>query len=105
MKELTVQEFKQMLDGKENIQVIDVREPSEYSAANIKGELIPLATIPHNVFKVSRDKKVIVYCRSGKRSENAIRFLEANHGFENLYNLKGGILAYKNEIDGTLRVS
>jgi adenylyltransferase/sulfurtransferase len=105
MKEVSVQELKQMIDNKENIQVIDVRETGEFNAANIQGELIPLGTIPQNVDKISKDKKVIVHCRSGKRSANAISFLEGNHGFENLYNLKGGIIAWKNEIDDSLDVS
>lgn len=104
MKEVTVKELKQMLDNKENIQVIDVREPNEFNAANIKGELIPLNSVPENVEKISKDKKVIVHCKSGKRSENAIKFLETNHGFQNLYNLKGGILAWKAEIDNGLNV-
>ncbi|MBX9853166.1 MAG: rhodanese-like domain-containing protein [Cytophagaceae bacterium] len=105
MKEVTVQELKAMIDNKEDIQIIDVREPGEFNAANIRGELIPLNTVPQNVSKFSKDKKVIVHCRSGKRSANAISFLEANHGFQNLYNLKGGILAWKNEIDNSLNVS
>lgn len=105
MKEITVQELKQMQDNNEDFQLIDVREPNEYNAANLGGELIPLNTVPQNVGKISKTKKVVVHCRSGKRSENAIRFLEGNFGFENLYNLKGGILAYKNEVDGNLNVS
>ncbi|MFN3405477.1 MAG: rhodanese-like domain-containing protein [Cytophagaceae bacterium] len=105
MKEISVKELKELLDKGEDIQVIDVREPSEFQAANIGGILIPLATVPQNVDKFSKNKKVVVHCRSGKRSENAIRFLETNHGFNNLYNLTGGILAYKKEIDPTLNVS
>lgn len=105
MKEISVQELKEMLDKNEDFQIIDVREPQEYQDANINGKHIPLAAIPQNVDKVSKDKKVIIHCRSGKRSENAVRFLETNFGFENLYNLKGGILAWKNEIDDSLNVS
>jgi adenylyltransferase/sulfurtransferase len=105
MKEITVQELKKMQESKEDFQLIDVREPNEYNAANLGGELIPLNAVPQNVGKFSKDKKVVVYCRSGKRSENAIRFLEGNFGFQNLYNLKGGILAWKNEIDNSLNVS
>lgn len=104
MKSITVKELKEMLDKGEDFQLIDVREPSEYDAANLKGVFIPLATIPQNVEKISKEKKVIVHCRSGKRSANAISFLENNHGYTNLYNLEGGILAYKNEIDDTLNV-
>ena len=104
MNEITVTELKKLKENKEDFQLIDVREPSEYDAANLQGELIPLSTIPQNQDKIAKDKKVVIMCRSGNRSGQAIRFLE-NLGFENLYNLKGGILAYKAEIDPTLRVS
>jgi len=104
MNEITVKELLQLRENKEDFQLIDVREPSEYEAANLRGELIPLATIPQNQDKIAKDKKVVIMCRSGNRSGQAVRFLE-NLGFTNLYNLKGGILAYKAEIDPTLRVS
>lgn len=104
MKSITVKELKEMMDRGEDFQLIDVREQSEYDAANLKGVFIPLATVPINVEKISKDKKVIVLCRSGKRSANAISFLENNHGYTNLYNLEGGIVAYKNEIDNSLNV-
>ena len=51
---------------------------------------------------ISKDKKVIVHCRSGARSANAIGFLEQQHGYTNLYNLSGGILAWAAEIDPTM---
>lgn len=100
MKEITVQELKEMQDNNESFQFIDVREPYEYEEANMNAELIPLGDIPDSVDKVKRDQKVVVHCRSGKRSANAIKWLEENHKFENLYNLKGGILAYQQEIEG-----
>ncbi|WP_028980079.1 rhodanese-like domain-containing protein [Sporocytophaga myxococcoides] len=102
MKEISVTELKELIDKGENFQLIDVREPGEFQAANLGGELIPLATVPQNVAKFSKDKMVVVHCRSGKRSGDAIRFLETNFGYTNLYNLKGGILAYKAEIDPSL---
>lgn len=105
VKEISVTELKELLDNNADIQVIDVREPAEFEDANIGGELIPLATVPNNIGKISKDKQVIVHCRSGKRSENAIKFLESNFGFTNLYNLKGGILAWKQEIDENLEVN
>ena len=105
VKEISVTELKAAIDSHENIQIIDVREPNEYDAAAIGGTLIPLGTLPDHVSEIAKDKKVIIHCRSGKRSENAIRFLESNFGFENLYNLKGGILAWKAEIDPSLNVS
>lgn len=102
MKEITVQELKQMMDSGEDFQLIDVRESYEYEEANINGELIPLGEIMSNADKISREKKVIMQCRSGARSATAVRQLEAAHGFDNLYNLRGGILAYINEIDSSI---
>jgi sulfur-carrier protein adenylyltransferase/sulfurtransferase len=99
MKEITVQELKQKLDNKEDIQLVDVRQPHENELSNIGGELIPLATVLDNADKISKDKPVVVYCRSGARSGSAILALERQFGFTNLYNLKGGILAWAREID------
>ena len=99
MKEITVTELKALKDKGADFQLIDVRETYEADIAEIGGELIPLGTVPQNVDKFSKDKQVVVHCRSGKRSGDAIAWLEANHGFTNLYNLKGGILAWADEID------
>lgn len=99
MKEVTVQELKEMMDSKADFQLIDVREPHEYDICNINGELIPQGEIPANVDKIAKDKKVIIHCRSGARSGNMVQWLENNHKLTNLYNLKGGILAWAREID------
>ena len=99
MKEITVKELKALMDNGADFQLIDVREQHEAEIAEIGAELIPLGTVPENVDKFAKDKQVVVHCRSGARSGNAIQWLEANHGFENLYNLKGGILAWADEID------
>jgi rhodanese-related sulfurtransferase len=99
MKEVTVQELKALMDSKADFQLIDVREPHEYDFCNLGGELIPQAEIPHNVDKISREKQVVMQCRSGGRSGNMVAWLEKNHGFTNLYNLKGGILAWADQID------
>jgi adenylyltransferase/sulfurtransferase len=102
MKEVTVQELKQMLDANEDIQLIDVREPHEVDIASINGQLIPMGTIMSHLDEISRDKKVIVHCRSGARSGSVVQALENQHGFTNLYNLKGGILAWAREIDSSV---
>ena len=104
MKEITVQQLKEMQDNKEDFQLIDVREPHEFESANLGGELIPLATVLENKSKISKDKKVIIHCRSGARSGNAVQLLEAELGHENLYNLKGGIMAYAAQVDNSLKV-
>lgn len=102
VKEVTVEELKGLLANGGNVQVIDVREPYEYEIANIGAELIPLGTVTDQVAKISSDRQVVVHCRSGKRSADAIRKLEDEFGFQNLYNLKGGILAWAEEIDTEL---
>ncbi len=102
VKEITVQELKQLFDSKADFQLIDVREDYEFEIANLGGELIPLGTVLQHVDKINKDKQVVVHCRSGKRSADAIRVLEERFGFDNLYNLKGGILAYADQIDNSL---
>jgi len=101
VKEVNVHDLKRMKDAEEDFQLIDVREPYEYNIVHLDGELIPLGEIENNLGKITRDKKVVVHCRSGKRSEKVIRLLE-KQGFDNLYNLKGGILAYAEEVDTKL---
>jgi adenylyltransferase/sulfurtransferase len=102
MKEVTVQELKALKDSNANFQLIDVRESHEVDICEIGGELIPQGEIPHNVDKIAKDKQVIIHCRSGARSGNMVKWLETNHGFTNLYNLKGGILAWAKEIDTSM---
>lgn len=100
--EITVQQLQNWQDKGEDFQLIDVREPHEYEIANINGELIPLNHVTENANRIASDKRVVIHCRSGKRSEDAIKKLKDEFGFDNLYNLKGGILAYANEIDHSL---
>ena len=102
MKTVTVQDLKSMMDNKEVFQLIDVREQNEFDFVNMGAELIPLSVIADNIDKFNKDKKVIVHCRSGARSANVIALLEAQHGYDNLYNLTGGILAWAKEIDTSL---
>ncbi|MEM1001469.1 MAG: molybdopterin-synthase adenylyltransferase MoeB [Bacteroidota bacterium] len=102
VKEITVHELEQLKSQGKDYQLIDVREPYEYEIAEMGGELIPLDSVVDNVERIASDKQVIVHCRSGVRSANAIRALEDKFGFNNLYNLKGGILAYADEVDSSL---
>ena len=94
VKEITVEEFDEWKLNGEDIQLIDVREPSEYAEVNMGALLIPLGSVSENSDKIDRNKKVVVHCKLGGRSAKAIRELEEKFGFTNLYNLKGGITAY-----------
>ena len=102
MKEIDVKQLKGMFDSKEDFQLIDVRETHEVEIASIGGTHIPMGEIMDHAAEIARDKKVVIHCRSGKRSAAVIQALEAEHKFNNLYNLKGGILAYADEIDQSL---
>lgn len=102
VKEITVQELHTFQSNGSDFQLIDVREPYEHEICNLNGELIPLGEIEDSADKIASDKKVIIHCRSGKRSADAIKILESKYQFKNLYNLKGGILAYADEIDNSL---
>lgn len=104
MKEISVQELKEKKDKGEDFQLIDVREDFEYEMSNLGGVLIPLGGILIETEKIDKDKLVVVMCRSGKRSAAAIMQLEQQHGFTNLHNLQGGILAWAAEIDPTINV-
>jgi len=104
MKEISVQELKQKIDHNEDFQLIDVRETFEYEVSNLDGENIPLGGILIEADKIATNKPVIIQCRSGKRSAAAIMQLEQIHGFTNLYNLKGGILAWQEAFDPNMPV-
>ena len=103
MKEVSVQELKEKRDAGEDFQLIDVREDFEYEMSNLGGLLIPLGGILIETEKIDKDKPVVIMCRSGKRSAAAIMQLE-QRGYTNLYNLKGGILAWADEIDPSISV-
>ncbi len=103
MKEINVNELKALKDDGKEFELIDVREPHEVDIAEIGGQLIPMGTVPQHLDQFPKDKQIIVYCRSGQRSANVVRWLEANHGYENIYNLKGGILAWADEIDPSVQ--
>ncbi len=103
MKEITVQELKTKLDNGEDIQLIDVRENNEREFTNIGGDHIVMSSIVENINKINKENEVVIYCRSGSRSGQVVNFLETNHGFQNLINLKGGILAWADEIDNSIK--
>jgi sulfur-carrier protein adenylyltransferase/sulfurtransferase len=87
VKEITAETLLQWQASGELAQLIDVREPSEYQGKN-------MANVTTQAHRIKRTGKVVIHCHSGLRSATAIQQLEAAFGFDNLYNLKGGILAY-----------
>jgi adenylyltransferase/sulfurtransferase len=96
--EITVEELKARLDAKDDVFILDVREPHEFKICNLNGYLIPLAELPKRVQELDPDKDMVVHCRSGARSAKAVAFLR-QAGFSKATNLKGGILAWADRID------
>lgn len=93
--EISVQELKSKIDNKEDIVIIDVREPYEYQEFNIGAILIPLGEIQSKIVELEDylDSEIIIHCRSGARSAAAQQFLLKNE-FKNVKNLSGGMLAW-----------
>lgn len=96
--EMTPTELNQKLKSGEKIFVLDVREPHEYEICHIDGYLIPLGELPRRVQEVDSSGTVVVHCRSGARSAKAVEFLR-QLGIRRVWNLKGGILAWSDEVD------
>jgi molybdopterin/thiamine biosynthesis adenylyltransferase/rhodanese-related sulfurtransferase len=99
--EITPRELKARLDKGEDIYILDVREPHEYQICNIDGNLIPLGELSRRVNELDSSKEIVAHCRSGKRSAEAVAFLRTA-GFRKIWNLKGGILAWSDEVDPTV---
>ncbi len=96
--EITPRELKSRLDRGEDLYILDVREPHEYQICNLKGHLIPLGELPRRVHELDSSREIVAHCRSGKRSAEAVDFLK-KAGFRKIWNLKGGILAWSEEVD------
>ena len=96
--EITARELKEKLDRGEDIFVLDVREPHEYQICNLKGHLIPLGELPRRIHELDSAREIVVHCKVGKRSAQAVDFLR-QAGFRKIYNLRGGILSWSTEVD------
>lgn len=97
--EISALKLKELLDNKEPVQIIDVRERHEYEMMNINGISIPLSEIKYNLDeilpKIDLQKTVVVHCLSGARSMDAIQLIKLHLNHDKMYNLKGGLLAWQ----------
>ncbi len=96
--EISVEELKRRLDAKEDVFILDVREPHEYQICNLSGHLIPLNDLPKRINELDPDQEMVVHCKMGGRSAKAVEFLHKS-GFTKAKNLTGGILAWSDKID------
>jgi len=101
--QISVEALKQKLDAKEDVFVLDVREPHEYQIVNLGAPLIPVGELPNRVGELAaqKDREIVVHCKTGGRSQKAALALK-QAGFTNVSNLTGGITAWAEKIDTSL---
>ena len=100
--EVTVEELKAMRDRGDAFVLVDVREEREWAISDLPDSVkIPLGTLPESLDKLSPDDEIVVYCRTGSRSGNAVHFLQAK-GYAKAKNLVGGINKWAERIDKSL---
>ena len=100
LEEITVSELNEQIKNNPEVQIIDVREPHEFDIARIPGtKLIPLSQVVERAKEIDSSRTAVLHCKSGVRSGKAIRALQESGFTGKLVNLKGGILAWSDEID------
>jgi adenylyltransferase/sulfurtransferase len=100
--EIEVKEVKAKLDRGDEFVLIDVREPHEHQICNIpQAKLIPLGQVPQRLGELDPKADIVVHCKSGMRSAKACGILR-QAGFERVRNMKGGILAWSDQVDPTV---
>jgi thioredoxin 1 len=99
-KILNEQAFKNKLQ-KENVVLLDVRTPEEYKAGHLKNAVLldyNAGVFDSSFQKLDKEKTYLIYCRSGKRSDNAATKMK-QAGFKKIYQLKDGITGWKGNIE------
>jgi molybdopterin/thiamine biosynthesis adenylyltransferase/rhodanese-related sulfurtransferase/molybdopterin converting factor small subunit len=102
--EITPLQLKQLLDSGQRVTIIDVREPHEWQIANLESfgsRLIPLGQFPGRINELNPEEEIVVHCKMGGRSAKAYDAMK-KAGFTNIKNLKGGILAWADQVDRTM---
>lgn len=101
---ITASELKEWLDEGAAIELVDVREPAEWEIVRIPGaRLIPKGDLPAHLSELPQDKRVVVYCKSGVRSADALATLKGA-GFSSAVHVQGGVTAWATQVDKTLPV-
>lgn len=103
MESITATELKARLDAGEDIQIIDVRQPSEFAFAKIEGaKLVPLGEVVARMGEIDQTREAVIQCKMGGRSAQAIDLLRQAGYTGDLKNLSGGITAWSNEVDPSI---
>ena len=104
IKEITVKELKNKFDNDEDFMLLDVRNIQEVLFSKINGSIhIPMNEIMNRINELDSNKEIIIQCKSGKRSARVCEYLMTQN-FNNVKNLKGGIISWADEIDSSIQV-
>lgn len=103
MRFITPSECKKRLTNDE-VEIIDIRENYEFEACNLGFRNIPMAELTQQIEQLSNVKDNVIVCRSGKRAEALVNFLETEHKLMNLLVLQGGVIEWINQIDNTIQL-
>ena len=99
---ISVEDLQEKRERGESITLVDVREPHEWAISDLSDSMkIPLATLPNRLADLPKDSEIVVYCRTGGRSANAVQFLR-QRGYDKAFNLAGGINHWAERIDPTM---
>ena len=104
IKEITVKELKHKFDNNEDFMLLDVRNIQEVLFSKINGSIhIPMNEIMDRINELDSNREIIIQCKSGKRSARVCEYLMTQN-FNNVKNLKGGIISWADEIDSSIQV-
>ena len=99
--QISTSELRKKIENKEELLIIDVRTPQEYTQFHLSGSLlIPLSELSQRLDEISeyKDKDIAIICRSGARSAVACNIL-SSYGFSKLHNVYGGLIQWRSSID------
>ena len=100
---MTVEELKQKLESEDRPTLLDVREPHEWPISDLPESVkIPLGQLQQRYSELAQDADLVVYCRTGGRSAQAVQFLQ-QRGYGKAANLTGGINRWAEAIDPSMR--
>jgi rhodanese-related sulfurtransferase len=100
--EIQAEELKTRLDKGENLYLLDVRDEYEYEISNIGGHLIPLPELPKRLSELNTNEEIVALCKMGPRGVKAVELLQ-KQGFKKVSNLRGGIHAWSDRVDRSIR--
>ncbi len=98
-KDISGDDLQKLLDSKEKIAILDVREPFEYQAGHLKAaKLIPLGELTNRLGELDKAQTIVVVCASGARSAQAAQYL-VDQGFTKVNNLAGGMMSWQGAVE------